>query len=242
MNLLEAFIELAPEDIYKSLTHVDTHNLASSHANLGNAIDSRIKQDLIYKTNHIKKLNRFPSIDDQNRARLQVDEARLALLEEPEIIKDLEDARADFRHVVKTYTTIFSRRHPTYEIFRELEDEFSKSGTWYTIFPPIYCPIMQLDVQLMSIRITYSFSPENIPEVDIRKTNLYPECDMHDTWNESLALAARIIEIIDIPHVIKYIAEFPESVDLRRCLIHRVLPPYDGSNDEYLNSTYTGCD
>lgn len=242
MNLLEAFIELAPEDIYKSLTHVDTHHLASSHANLGNAVDSRIKQDLIYKTNHIKKLNRFPSIDDQCNARLQVDEARLALLEEPEIIKDLEEARVDFCHAVKTYTTMFSRRHPTYEIFRELEDEFSKAGTWYTVFPPIYCPLIQMDIRIMGICVSYSFSPGNIPEIDIRKTNLHPECDMHDTWNESLALAARIIELVNIPHVIKYIAEFPESMCLRRCLIHTVLPPYDGSNDEYLNSTYTGCD
>lgn len=237
MNLLEAFIELAPEDIYKSLSHLDRHHLASSHANLGNAVDSRIKQDLVYKTNHIKKLNRFPSIDDQNRARLQVDEARLALLEEPEIMKDLEEARADFCQVVKLYSETFSRRHPTYEIFRELEDEFSKAGTWYTIFPPIYCPLIQLYVRLMSICITWSFSPGSLPSVDIRKTSMHRDCDMHETWNDSLALAARIIEVIGIPHDISFIAEFPESLDLRRCLIHTVLPPYDGSNDEYLNST-----
>lgn len=240
MNLLEAFIELAPEDIYKSLTHVDTHNLASSHAVLGDAVDSRIKQDIIYKTNHIKKLNRFPSIDERCKARLQVDEARLALLEEPEIMKDLEEARTDFCHVIKLYTNTFSRRQPTYEIFRELEDEFSKSGTWYTIFPPIYCPLIQLDVRLMSICVTWSFSPGSHPTIDIRKTSMHRDCDMHETWNKSLALAARIIEIVDIPYDISYITEFPESVDLRRCLIHKVLPSYDGSNDEHLNSTYTG--
>jgi hypothetical protein len=62
---------------------------------------------------------------------------------------------------------------------------------------------------------------------------------MHDTWNDSLALAARIIELIGIPHAVHYIANFPESIDLRRCLIHGKLPPYDGSNDERLNADFS---
>jgi hypothetical protein len=238
MELLEAFIEFAPEDIYKSLSHLDAHRLASSHATLGNAVDARTKQQRIHEANRLKKLDTFPSAIDQEKARLQVDEARLAVLEEPEMMADLEAAKRDFCQVVKFYTETFARRTPTFEIFRELEDEFTKSGTWYTVFPPIYCPLIQMDVRVMGICVTWSFSPGSIPMVDIRKTNIDRACEMHDTWNESLALAARIVEIIGIPYDISYIADFPESVDLRRCLIHGKLPPYDGSNDDRLNADF----
>lgn len=238
MNLLEAFIKYAPDDIYNGLKHLDKHHIASTHTILADAIDERINQQIIHEANRLKKLEGFPSRGDLYKARLQVDEARLALMEEPEVMKDLEAAKQDFCEVVKLYTQTFSRRKPSFDIFKELENEFSKVGTWYRIFPPIYCPLIQLDVRAMGICVTWSFSPGSLPSVDIRKTTLDQEMGMHRTWNESLALAARILEIVGIPHDVKYIANFPESMDLRRCLLHGMLPPYDGSNDDKLNAEY----
>jgi hypothetical protein len=238
MDLLHAFVQYAPDDIYDTLSHLDIHNVASAHSTLHEAVDARILQRRIHETNRIKKLDAYPSHTDTIKARMQVDEARLAMLDEPELLSDLDSARSDFRDVVKTFTTMFSRRKPTVDVFAELEDTFSRAGVWYTIFPPIYCSLIQMDIVVMGVCVTYTFTPGKHPQVDIRKTIFDREIDMHETWRGSLALAARILEIIDIPHTIKHIDSFPESADLRRCLLHNRLPEYDGSNDAKLNADF----
>jgi len=224
MNLLEAFIRYAPETAYNSLAHLDKHNLAKVHATLGEAVDVRMREQRIFDRRALEKIKAIPSKDDQTEAREQIDEAWLALLDEQDILDDIRRARDMFRAKARVMIELFTRREPTMDVINELE--WTYDGRWCKVHHLVG---LSLTIYIMRLRISWCFIPGHDVRVRIRAIDWGTRCELDPSWTKSLALATSIIEYIDLPCSIAEddLDEFPDTPELRRCLIHNMVPARD---------------
>jgi hypothetical protein len=228
MELLETFIRLAPEDIYQDeLTHLDRHNLKSTHETLEHAVSRRYREKVSYDhAEHIKTTLTTVSDDGIRHARKQVDDAVLALRDEPYILEDLASAREQFKKLVRKLLKLYERVIPSSAVIEELKDEFSTSGRFYeTSFLP-ESRVLILTVSLMDIHVSCRFRPgECGPVTASIETGWSANTNMHESWRGSLAIGIGILNIMAIPYVTDsvYTGTFAEAPELRWCFLHEKL-------------------
>lgn len=232
-ELLCTFVELASDQVFSTLSPYDVHNLACTHASLAAAIDAR-------------PLETVPRAIDVTHARMAVDEARLALRDEPDIMHMLHTCCAEFKRIVKRFVLLNARRLLTRDIIEEIRPELCYQGTWCGIEP--YVGGITLFVELMRVRVAIGASIGSPPFAMLSVTGHTTEpCELHPTWNRSLALAYALMELTDLPVPVKNVRLLysswltdqplgPTETILRNVIEHARMTEYTGIHDEALNA------
>lgn len=228
MDLLKAFLEYVPDDIYKSFTYLDLHNFASTHRDLETALDEKNNQRRqLARIIAEEQRTMIPTETQRADARRRVDHARSALMDEPEVLEDLVHAVSDFKECIRTYLTMFHKRRPSYNLIEELKPTFTKTGTWYTVSLSKYSWV-DLDIRFMGLVVTYKYTRGKI-RAHIRDSYYDSNPSPMDiSWKESLSLAVALLEHIDIPYVLDmdmldYEGLCPGEKVVYECLKHKCL-------------------
>ena len=229
MDLLKAFIEYVPDDVYKELTCLDLHNLASTHGQLQGVISEKSRQRsrrerLISEQQH----DATPTQTERADARGCVDAARLALLDEPDVLEDFAQAVVDFKERIRTYTTMFQKQGPSPGLIEELKPTFTKHGRWYEVGLSKYAWI-KLDIELMDVLVSYEYTCGRIKATITDAYISFNRKPMDFSWRKSLSLGVAILELVGIPYVFDTASLLYDCPSVYNCLRHKCLPEF---NDE----------
>ena len=227
MDLLKAFIEYVPDEIYEEFTCLDIHNLASTHGDLGDAIAEKSRQRyrrqrLISEQQH----NATPTQTERATARTCVDHARAALLDETDVLEDFAKAVMDFKERIRTYTTMFNKQGPSHELIEELKTTFTKHGQWYQVGLSKYAWIT-LNIELMDVLVTYEYTKGKIKAKITDAYISFNRKPMCSSWKKSLALGVAILESVEIPYVFDTASLLYDCPSVYKCLRHKCLPEYN---------------
>lgn len=235
MELLKAFIEYVPDDIYESFTCLDLYNLASTHGELQEVLDEKTKQR--YKLAcclATQKHNTVPTETQRATARKLVDAARSALLDEPDILEDLQHAVMDYKERIQTYLTMFPKRRPSGQLIDELEPTFTKTGVWYTVsLSTSSYAWIELHIRFMGLVVNYTYirgSMATIREPYFEDMKPRP---MDSSWKKSLALGVALLELVEIPYVLDntdMLWYHDSEASVYNCLKHNCLPVFEGGH------------
>lgn len=228
MDLLQAFIKYAPDDVYNGLSSLDRYNLECTHEDLEDAIaaKSRQQRNLEYALRAAKQKIE-PTEAQKKHARERVDEARTALKNRLECVRDLEEGKNAFREAVRKYVDMFHRIPPSRKLLDELQDTFLTRGNWYKV--RMFYQTLELEFRMMDVEVTYEFVPGRVPIVTINTAviDIYGRF-LDESWSRSPALAIAIIELVGLPYTLDlvYRDKFHKDPDVITCLKHDCLPEH----------------
>jgi hypothetical protein len=219
MDLLDAFIRLAPEDVYDTLTHLDRHNAASAHGILRDAIFKRTREKIAWYTSEKKKFT--VSEEDIVRSRQYVNEATEALLQEFYTLEDLAVGRRRFKELARKFVTLCARVRPSTEVLEEIKEEYVVERRYCRAFVLPESKVFVFNVFLMGLDISWRFECGK-PMTLRLQTSEYRSGNMDDSWNKDLSLGIAIIKFVNLPYVLNEysVDTFPEDSVLRWCFVH----------------------
>lgn len=226
-ELLLTFIDLASDDVFGSLSAYDVHNLACCHASVAAAVDAR------------PEIQTTPDDIDTFDARYAVDEARLAIKDEDDIMSMLELARTHFARIVRRFVTLNARRPVTRAVIEELQGELCHQDTWFVVEP--YSNGVTLFIEMMHVRVAIgaSLGAPLFAMLSVTASTTDP-CGLHHSWERSLALAYALMELTELPVVpqnvrlLTYTDDLDDDIErtMRNVIEHRCMSPHTGEHDD----------
>jgi hypothetical protein len=227
MDLLEAFIRLAPEDVYETLTHLDRHNVASAHGTLRNAVFKRTREKIAWYTSEKHEKQKFTvSEEDIVRSKQYVHEATAALLHETYTLEDLTVGRRRFKEVARKFVTLCARIRPSTEVLEEIKEEYVVVRRHCRAYVLPESKVLVFNVFLMGLDISWRFECGKSMTLRLRIDEYGRSGGHMDTsWNEDLSLGIAIINFVNLPYVLNEysVDAFPEDSILRWCFVHKLV-------------------
>ena len=224
MDLLETFIRLAPKDVYDTLTHLDRHNVASTHGTLRDAIFKRTREKIAWYISEKKKFT--VSEQDIIRSKEYVHEATEALLHEFYTLEDLTVGRRRFKEVARKFVTLCRRIRPSTEVLEEIKDEYVVERRHCRAYVLPESKILVFNVFLMGLDMSWRFECGKPMTLRLRIDEFGISGGQMDTsWKEDLSLGIAIVKFVNLPYVLNEysVDTFPEDSILRWCFVHKLV-------------------
>lgn len=221
-QLLEVFLDLASDQVLDSLSPLDVHHLASCHASVDALIEKRRQQAQQCVTNH-----------NAIRARYLVDQARLAVQDEPEVLRILQLAKTQFAATFRKFAELAKRKKLSQAVVDQVAPEFECKTDWYSIkLLPSNAVLLRLT--MMGLEVALHATKECGVHAMIFDNGKRHDTEMHPSWVGATSLGVALIELIGIP-----VNNIHASTTSEKCLVEVLatddLPIYDGRNDEAIN-------
>jgi hypothetical protein len=221
MDLLEAFVRFAPEDVYENLTHLDRHNVASAHGTLRNAVFKRTREKIAYYESARTKFT--VSKEDIVRSRQYVNEATEALLHEFYMLEDLTSGRLQFKEMARKFVTLCQRIRPSTDVLEEIKEDYEMERRYCRAYVLEESKVFVFNVFLMGLDISWRFECGNPMTLRLRIDEFgRAGGGMDISWNKDLSLGIAIIKFINLPYILNEysVDTFSEDSILRWCFVH----------------------